>query len=224
MKKNIWIFVFFFSAFLHADKSVETLTNHVCTVLPSLQGWCSKEKALNFMELVLEEKPKICVEIGVFGGSSIFPVASALKFLEQGVVIGIDPWDKLECLKNLTLKEDEKHIEWWGKVPMDTVYQSYLSMLRRFGLDKYCKTIKKTAENAASEIQEIDILYLDAIYSEESALGILKLYMPKVRSGGYVWINDAYGEKTVLGCDLILESCDFIKEIDGGNCLLFKKR
>ena len=143
MKKNIWIVVLFFSSFLHADKSVETLTDHVCTVLPSLQGWCSKEKALNFMELVLEVRPKVCVEIGVFGGSSLFPVASALKYLNEGIVIGIDPWDKLECIKNLTLKEDEKHLEWWGKVPMDSIHQSYYNMLRRYGLEKYVRTIKK---------------------------------------------------------------------------------
>jgi precorrin-6B methylase 2 len=97
-------------------------------------------------------------------------------------------------------------------------------MLRRFGLEKQVKTIKKTAEKAAPEIQEIDILYMDAIYSEKMADGIIRLYLPKVRSGGYVWINDATGEKTQAACDFLLESCDFVKDIDGSNCLLFKKR
>ena len=222
-EKNIWIIVLFLSSFLHADKAAETLTDHVCTVLPSLPGWCSKEKAMNFIDLVLEVKPKVCVEIGVFGGSSLFPVASALKFLEEGIVIGIDPWDKLECIKNLSLKEDENHLDWWSKVPMDSIYQSYLTMLKRYELEKYCKTIKKTAEKAAPEIHEIDILYMDAMYSEKKAEEILKLYLPKVRSGGYVWLNDALGEKSISSYDLILESCNYVTEIDNGNCILFQK-
>jgi predicted O-methyltransferase YrrM len=223
MKKILWIVVLFFSSFLHAEKSAETLTDHVCTVLPSLQGWCSKEKAINFIDLVLKVKPKVCVEIGVFGGSSLFPVASALKFREEGVVIGIDPWDKLECIRNLSLKEDEKHLDWWSKIPMDSVYQSYLSMLKRYELEKYCKTIKKTAEKTAHEIHEIDILYMDAIYSEKKAEEILNLYLPKVRSGGYVWLNDALGEKSFSSYDLILQSCNYVTEIDDGNCILFQK-
>jgi len=224
MKKTVWIVALYLSSLLHAEKSAEPLTDHVCTVLPSLQGWCSKEKAINFINLVLKVKPKVCVEIGVFGGSSLFPVASALKFLEEGVVIGIDPWDKLECIKNLSSKEDEGHLEWWGKVPMDFIYQSCLSMLKRYELEKYCKIIKKTAEKAAPEIGEIDILYMDAIYSEKKAVEILNLYLPKVRSGGYIWLNDALAEKSFASSELIFKSCDYVTEIDGGNCVLFQKQ
>ena len=89
MKKILILCCCFFS--LSADTGIDALKQNVQTVLPTLEGWCSKSKANHFIDLILAVKPEVYVEIGVFGGSSIFPVASALKYLGKGVVIGIDP-------------------------------------------------------------------------------------------------------------------------------------
>ena len=93
---------------LHADSEIDELKKQVCLVLPSLEGWCSREKALNFIDLVLEVKPQVCVEIGVFGGSSLFPVASALKHRGEGIVIGIDPWDN-SSVSNILIRKKMRH-------------------------------------------------------------------------------------------------------------------
>src|SRR5258707_5986460 len=89
MKKAILFFFCLFTS-LHAAQTVEELKNQVCENIRFLEGWCSKDKAKSFIDLVIEVKPRVCAEIGVFGGSSIYPVASALKLLGQGVVIAID--------------------------------------------------------------------------------------------------------------------------------------
>lgn len=211
---------------LDAEKNVEELKKHVCTVLPSLQGWCSKEKAISFIDLVLEIKPKICVEIGVFGGSSLFTVASALKFLGQGLIIGIDPWDKMECIKHLDSPNGEADLEWWDRVNLAHIYKSYLNMLKIYELNEYTSTMKTTAEKAASEMGtiSIDILHIDGNHSEIASTQDVTLYLPKVRSGGYIFMDDTLLETTQRATDLLLESCDFVKIIDNGNCILFKKR
>lgn len=226
MRKIIIVLLLFCSS-IKADE-VGDLKNHIRTVVPSIQGWCSVEKALDFIDLVLKEKPKVYVEIGVFAGRSVFPVASALKYLGQGVIICIDPWNKLECLKQLTLKEDQPHLNWWSKTRFDEVYNSFTILSKRYGLEKYCRIIKTTAQKAVSEIDDsIDILYLDAIYSEPIALEIVQLYLPKVRSGGYIWINDALGGKVGASTAFILESCEHVNLFEYPNdsaCNLFKKR
>ncbi len=214
----------FLASSLHANSEVEKLKQRVLLVLPTLQGWCSKEKAINFIDLVLETKPRVCVEIGVFGGSSVFPVASTLKFLGQGVIIGIDPWDKLECIKYFDPEEDKAHLEWWGKVNMDHIYISYLNMIKRHGLIDYCLTMRSTSEEAASEIDSIDILYIDGNHNEAVSTKDVTLYLPKVKKGGYIWLDDALWTGTQQAVDLLLVSCDVVKLIDSGNCILFRKR
>jgi hypothetical protein len=219
------IIVFLMSvSFLFAQGKEDFLKDHVCTLLPSLEGWCSKEKALHFIDLVLEVEPKICVEIGVFGGASIFPVASALKYLGKGVVIGIDSWERSECIKYYDPIEEQTDYKWWGCLDFNYIYESYCSMLRRFSLNEYCITLKSTSEMAAFLIKDIDILFIDGNASEEVTTLDVQLYLPRLLSGGYIWINNAIWPQKQQAIDLISEECDFVKAIDFGNCLLFRKR
>ncbi len=223
MKRFIVIFLLLVS-FVKADAQVDSLKAKVLAALPSLEGWCSQEKALAFIDLTLEVKPKVYVEIGVFGGRSIFPVASALKFLGQGIVIGIDPWDKVEAIKYYDPVEDQTNLQWWAKVNFYYVYSSYLSMLKKYDLEKFCKTIRASAEEAVSEIESIDILYLDGNHCEEPSLQDVTLYLPKVKSGGYIWMNDTLWPERQAAAEMLLQECDAVKLIDNGNCILFKKR
>ncbi len=224
----IFLFLIAFLPFGYCDvdaAKIDDLKQYVAKYLPSFEGWCSKEKAFHFIDLVLETRPSRCVEIGVFGGSSIFPVASALKLLdEDGVVIGIDPWDKLECIKYFDPVKDEVDLKWWGNLNLDRIYYSYTNLIRRFNLQDYCLTIRATSKDAVSEIDEIDILYIDGNHGEEATNLDVQLYLPKVRSGGYIWMNDSLWESRQDALDLLLEECDAVKIIDNGNCILFKKR
>jgi cephalosporin hydroxylase len=224
-KKSLFIlFLMCLISTVQAEIKVDDVKNKVCTVLPSIYGWCSQEKALNFIDLVIEVQPQVCVEIGVFGGSSLFPVACALKFLRKGIIYGIDPWDKGECIKYYDSKKDEANIQWWTSINLEAIYNAYMNMIKRFGLEKYCKTIRSTSEKAVSNIiADIDILHIDGNHSEASFLQDVMLYFPKVRSGGYIWLNDALWDEAQPAADFLLQHCVMVKLIDNGNCVLFRK-
>ena len=226
MKKYVLFFCIFSSLYANPVENLpaETLKESVCQVLPGLYGWCTPEKARNFIDLVLEVKPELCVEIGVFGGRSLFPVASALKFLGDGLVIGIDPWNTEETIRYFDPVRDRAHINWWSKVNMEQIYYSYLGLLAQHDLDEYCITLKTTSESAAPAIGPIDILYIDGNHSEGVSTQDVNLYLPKVRKGGYIWLNDSLWSDLQPAIDLLFEECDFIKLIDNGNCILFRKR
>lgn len=226
MNKIIFAFLVCFTPFLGAQdsKAVQELKQKVIASLPTLEGWCSKEKAAAFIDLVMEVKPDTCVEVGVFGGSSVFPVASALKFLGHGVIIAIDPWDKIETIKYFDPVEDKVNLNWWGKLNFDYIYNSYLKMVKKFEFEQYVQTIKATSEIAAFQIGMIDILHLDGNFTEQVSKLDAMIYVPKVRSGGYIWINDALSVKRQEAIEILEESCDAIKLIDNGNCILYKKR
>ena len=228
MKKLVIIFVLFLCQFFGYTKEQSDklkLKLEVSSNIGSLEGWCSVEKAMHMIDLVLEVKPKVCVEIGVFGGRSLYPVAAALQLLEKGFVIAIDPWDRFEAIRFFDPNTDEQDLRWWGKLNIDFIYSSYLHMLSRFDLEPFVETIRDTAEMAQSHIdEEIDILHLDGNHCEEPSTLDVVLYLPKVRQGGYIWMNDALWERRKEAVELLKESCDIVKQIEGGNCILFQKR
>ncbi|HSX11230.1 MAG TPA: class I SAM-dependent methyltransferase [Chlamydiales bacterium] len=221
MKLPIFFLLFF--SILCADP-VEDLKKQVCDAIPNCYGWCTKEKAVSFIDLVLEVKPELCVEIGAFGGRSVLPVAAALKFLDQGLLVAIDPWSKEEALRYLDPIKDLAHYNWWAKVNYEQIYQSCLHVISQNGLEDYVITLRSTSEYAAPAIGMIDILYFDGNHSEIASVKDAKLYLPKVRPGGYIWINDALWSDMQAALDLIAETCDFVKWVDNGNCILFRKR
>lgn len=209
---------------LHSEQTVHQLKTSVSVVLPHLEGWCTQEKAMNFIDLVLAVKPKTCVEIGVFGGRSLFPVASTLKFLNFGVIYAIDPWDLRENLLHFPNHSDLANFTWWSKLDYEAIYRSYQSMVEQYQLQDYCKTLRMTSEAAVEEIETIDILHIDGGHSELGFLRDALLYVPKVHSGGYIWMNDTLWEQSQEAIEYLLQECDVIKLIDNGNCILFQKR
>ena len=226
MKKIIFLFCAALSipgAPLYGDP-VKDLKANVCDNLSEILGWCSSEKALHFIDLVLELRPSLCVEIGVFSGASLYPVAAALQLLNAGTVIAIDPWDKIECIRHLNPDRDKTDLKWWAHQNMDHVYFGFLNVLRQFELEKTCVIFRSTSKKAAPAIGQIDILHIDGNHYEKTALEDVALYLPKVRSGGYIWMNDATWPSLKSAIHSLSLACDVVKTIDNGNCILFKKR
>ena len=226
MKKIVWGLLLFLHLAepLLADTDMDKVKRRVRIIGHTAMGWCTEEKALNLLDLVLEVQPKVCVEIGVFGGASLIPMACGLKFLGQGIVIGIDPWENSECIKRLDIIEEKEHVDWWSKVKLQDIYYTFLDRLLLYELEDYCRIMNTTSDRAAPEIAAIDILHIDGHRSEEQTMQDVRLYFPKVSSGGYIWMGDTLCFNKQKAVDFLLEQCDVVKVIDNGNCVLFRKR
>ncbi len=197
------------------------------TVLDNQQdiwGWCTREKALRIIDLVLEVKPKLYVEVGVFGGASLYPALMTLQFLGEGMAVAIDPWDKLECIRYLDPERNKADLKWWADQKLDHIYYGFLNVLRQFELQKTCLILRMTSKKAAAAIGTIDILFLDGNHYEKVAEEDVRLYLPKVRPGGYIWLNDASWTSLQPARELLSQACDVIESVDNGNCLLFRKK
>jgi len=215
------------SAHLYAytDNDVDRLKKEIIAARTSVYGWCSQDKLLGFIDLVLEVKPDVCVEIGVYEGASFLPVALTLKFLGQGMAIAIDPWDFIECIRGLDSIKYEEEWRTWLSTPMDTVHSDFEKMIKRNNLENYSLTYAMTSEKAAPEIEPyIDILHIDGSHSEYSSTKDVELYLPKVRSGGYIWLSNALCVERYEAVNFLLERCDVVKFIDDQACMLFQKR
>ncbi len=177
-----------------------------------LEGWCSFEKANAVYDLVIQEKPKVLLEIGVFGGKSLFSQALALKKNGFGKIYGVDPWNKEDALESL---EDEKSIEWWGSLDYDFIYNGCVEFLQKERLEDYVELVKTRADQFVKHFdQQIDILHIDGNHEEESSAGDVDNYLPLVKNGGFIWFDDASWYQTQRAIK-VMES--------DHNCILIKK-
>ncbi|MBS0628660.1 MAG: class I SAM-dependent methyltransferase [Verrucomicrobia bacterium] len=225
MKKALILFLLTVVATLHShDVQWEIYKSRSLPELSHIDGWCSQDKAQNMMDLIYATHPQICVEIGVFGGSSIYPTAKALAYQKSGVVYAIDPWSKEDCSEGYT--PGDPNYEWWNSVDLDKIYRNFIQMLKKHHLQHHCVVMRMTAEQAcASFVNEtIDILHIDGNHSEESALRDAELYLPKVKRGGYIWFDDVNWRSTTKAIEFLSDYCDEVPEMFANNCVLFRKR
>ncbi len=206
------------------EETQDELKSAVLETLEETWGWCSKEKATSFMDLVFETKPKLCVEIGVYSGASFLPVAAALKHNGYGEIVGIDPWDVIEIIRHFDVDKDQHHLRFWVQINHNQVYFGFIQLLKRFDVESNSIIFRETSSKVAPIINEIDILHIDGNHAQKTIEEDVKNYLPKVKEGGYIWLNDSLGDSHKPAYNLLMESCDIVKTVDHGNCTLFKKR
>ena len=212
-----------YSASPESDATWVNYKKNVLQYQSQIEGWCNQGKATRMMDLIYEVQPKLCVEVGVFGGSSIYPTASALKFLGQGVVCAIDPWMHSNCLDGYDVN-DPNYI-WWSKVNLEGIYQGFLGVLSRFQLEPYCHVMRMTGVQALEEFSDesIDILHIDGNHTKDSALSDAEMYLPKVKKGGYIWFDDVNWASTTKACQYLKEHCVKDENRSTDEYFLFRK-
>lgn len=207
------------------DPKLTALETKVCQYIRN--SWCSEEKAKLLIELIALTRSKICVEIGVFSGSSTLPMLAALQYQRAGKAYAIDAWSNSEAVAGLP--DHDPNTQWWKSLRMQDIKNHFGSMIRHWGFDYYCETLSMTSQAASSKISQIDLLHLDGNFSEPGALRDSEQYVPKVVPGGYILISNVLvmidGKATKMkALRPLFEQCDIICELDHGNTLLFRKK
>jgi predicted O-methyltransferase YrrM len=218
----LWITVSAFSLYA-SDKEWRRYRENVLSKQTSFEGWCSPEKAKRMMDLIYKTKPKVCVEVGVFGGASIYPTASALKFLHKGQVYAIDPWENAPCLDGY--RTDDPNYQWWNTVDLEKIYQGFEQMLNHYRLKRYCVVMRMTGMKALEHFtdESIDILHIDGNHTENAALSDAEMYLPKVKKGGYIWFDDANWETTLPARTFLMLNCVKDESRSTSEYFLFRK-
>jgi predicted O-methyltransferase YrrM len=172
-------------------------------------------------DLIWTRKPDVMVEIGVFAGKSLVNAAEALKVNGHGVIYGIDPWRHEEAVKGLSPIEEDPGF--WNGIDLDAVHYDCMRAIWDRGLEEYAVVIRSASQHAHQlfRTNPIDILYIDGGHSKEVSTLDVNLYVPKVKSGGYIWIDDADWSSIRKATQLLKDSCEL--QNDYGHCQLYKK-
>lgn len=188
---------------------------------------CSKEKISFLMDHILKTKPQICVEVGVFAGATLLPVAVTLKYLGGGKAYAIDAWSN--DVATFNMKPHDHNRERWSQLDLKAVYYKFKSRLYDWDVESKVKILKKTSEKAAPDVNQIDFLHLDGDYTEEGSYNDAVLYLSKVKPGGYILYSNVLllvngFQPKLKAFRHLLNHCDFVTSIDNHNTVLLRKR
>ena len=191
-------------------------------------GWCSEEKMKRLFALVLQTAEEfkgqsiLSVELGVFGGRSLLPMALAHQQLQSGYAVGIDAWDNVVPLEGTNTQINN---DWWAKVPIKDVYNGFIESARVLGTGDYCRHLIGKTEDFINQFEEnsITLLHQDSSHNIETITRELQLYSPKMRTGGYWVVDDTDWEEAKAGY-ASLPQFGFTLIEDYGNWQIWRKK
>lgn len=191
------------------------------------------EQGVHMAELILEVRPDVVLEIGVFGGRSLIAQALACRAVDgthsgtgsppgKGRVFGIDPWKTEATLEG----ETDENKKWWSTVDMHEIHKKCMEAIWRLNLDRHVRIIRGASQDVhiifrQKELRP-DILFIDGNHSEISSCRDVKLYLPLLRTNGFCWFDDCLWPSTKMALDMMDKDCILRK--DYGSYRLYQKK
>ncbi|MDQ1184631.1 class I SAM-dependent methyltransferase [Agrobacterium larrymoorei] len=176
-----------------------------------LEGWCSPEKARAMAGYIRSLDAEICVEIGVYGGRSLFPCAAALKHNGHGKIYGVESWSNDVAVENKTYDWND---EWWRKVDFQKIKRDVYTFTARHGLTSQVCIIEAPSTKVSHLFNTIDFLHIDGSHSMVNAATDVLLYGTKVRSGGVIVMDDIEWDTTMPAVMMLKDFCDELEVLE----------
>ena len=180
-------------------QNTEWVKHKAYKAMDELEGWCSKEKAGIMIDFIRMIHAKTIVEIGVYGGKSLVPMAFAVEDVEGGKVYGIDPWSSAASVQWM----DPINGAWWGNLDHMQVLKNLVFRIKKFNMEDKIQLIQATSQDAPL-ITNIDVLHIDGNHSDEASMIDVLKWVPQVRKGGLIFFDDitwSNGGKAVAWMD-----------------------
>ena len=154
-------------------------------ITPQMDGWCIPEKACDFAAFILSLRPKVSVEIGVWGGRGTLSMALAHRFIDFGHVVAIDPWSASASIVGQTGKD----LDYWSNQEMhDLVYGRFMKNLAILQLHNWVEVQRKRSDEATLP-DVIDFAVLDGNHAEQAIADVDRVGK-RVPVGGVVYLDD----------------------------------
>lgn len=154
-----------------------------------LDGWCSYGKAIHLAQIIIDHRPEVIVECGVFGGRSAIAMAMACQHAYTGRVYAIDPWTKAAALEGGTNPENDA---WWAALDIDKIYRTFMSNVRTLGVEDWIEVHRMHDIDALPLFRDgsINLWHLDSNHSEAVSVRSVQDWIPKIAPGGFVCFDD----------------------------------
>ena len=191
----------------NTPQHIQDAINHY---VPTLHGWLLPERGCEMADAIFETRPKLCVEIGVFGGRSLISQAFALRELNHGgVVVGIDPWRLEDAIDG---EQDEANRNWWARnIDIEAIHRGAMKAIWDHRIEPWCTVIRGASQYAAPVFTELDMLFIDGCHSELASMRDVELWIPKLRQGAYCFLDDYSWPSTQEAYKVAMKMLDVVK-------------
>lgn len=210
---------------LRIDGLPESVAAIIADAERDLQGWCIRAKSTAIAKAVMKDKPQVCVEIGVYGGRSLYPVAAALRENGSGQIYGVETWSPDVATEHVT---NEVNDQWWRELDFHLIKSGFFRFLTEHDLFSQVRVVEAPSANAASLFSTIDYLHIDGAHSMYNAAEDVVLYGKKVKPGGTIVFDDVGWSSTAPAITVLKTFSDVTEEIkdDKGQvtCAIFRRR
>jgi len=207
------------------DTTNEITLAAVMAQFPHWHGWCSPTKAEHIHSEITKRKLGQGLEIGVYAGKSACAAGVAMRDRGEGIIIGLDPWSNEEATR---YQESGDNKDWWGKVPLEDIKKQAESKRLEFGLLKHLVYHQKSSLEFFRECPSdfnLDYLHIDGCHSTWNSCTDVVLWLPALRKGGILFMDDEEWASTEQARDLINSQCKklYTIEVEGCQCGVYLK-
>jgi len=146
----------------------------------------------------------------VFEGKSTLALAHACKLNGSGTVYAIDSWKKDDCIDD----ETSANQAWWATLDLDKHYESFVGHAVRAGVVKNIQFCRMSSWDASRFLPDMDMVHIDANHAEWPSTSDVVNWLPKLKVGGYLIMDDVNWDSTQTAIRLALKRCEFISRFD----------
>ncbi len=159
-------------------KRIERLT-------PMLSDWCPISKAHTLCALVLALRPALIVELGVWQGASLLPMALAVRAIGSGRIVAVDAWEKLASIAG---QIEEGDVRWWSGVDHQRAYENFLRVLGEEGVSQFVEVVRSRSDDYAPP-EGIALWHCDGNHGEQAVRDVQR-FLPHMAQGGVIVMDD----------------------------------
>ena len=173
-------------------------------------GWCDPKKATDLADLIINSKAKVIADVGVFEGKSTLAMAYACKLKGSGIVYGVDSWKKEDCIDD----ETSANQDWWSTLDLDKHYESFVGHCVRAQVVRQIQFCRMSSWDASRFLPDMDMVHIDANHAEWPSTSDVVNWLPKLKVGGYIVMDDVNWESTQTAIKFVLKRCEFVSRFD----------
>lgn len=170
---------------------------------PIVEGWMEQAKGEVLAGLVIDRRPQLLVEVGVFGGRSLFAQAFALRENGMGLIWGIDPWSIDAALEG---DIGEANTKWWTEnINIEDIYAGFVKAVIDLQLLKWVRWVRDRSEFVARMFTDktVDICHIDGNHSELCSCRDVQVWHRKIKPGGFLIMDDVQWDTVTKALKLV---------------------
>jgi hypothetical protein len=198
-----------------------TLKEAIPHYIPHIPGWSTPEKCQVMVDCILETKPDISLEIGIYGGRGLISMGMAHREIRKGIAVGLDPYNAEACIEGTN---DKTNDEWWSKLNLTEIQHHFISNVCAHYLLDWVHWHRLTSRQARVlfDENEIGFMHQDGNHSAEVSSWEVDNYASIMADGSYWIMDDTNWDTTKLAQKMML-SYDFREMQDFGTWKLYRK-